>query len=257
MQVKLDGMTIHLGSLTQLLEKGNQDKVKIVYCMNPHSFILRIEDSKFKIATKNNSVQIVDGIGFYILLKLIYPLVHIRRNTGYDLFQYVNGYYADNNKIFKIFLFGASTEICDEMKKRLQKLYDNVSVHHYSPGFSEEVSEKDTKNALQKISKFHPDIIWVGLTAPKQEKWVADNRESLIGLKSVKFIGCVGAVFDYYSGNKPLPHKIISKIGMEWLFRLMGEPKRLIRRTLVSLPKFIIVSSKILFRHHIFDRFKL
>lgn len=80
-----------------------------------------------------------------------------------------------------------------------------------------------------------PDILWVGMTAPKQEKWIYKNRDKL----DVKFIGAIGAVFDFYAGKVKRSHPAFQKMGLEWLPRLLQEPQRLWRRNFVSNPKFM------------------
>jgi N-acetylglucosaminyldiphosphoundecaprenol N-acetyl-beta-D-mannosaminyltransferase len=75
----------------------------------------------------------------------------------------------------------------------------------------------------------------VGLTAPKQEKWIDQHRDQL----DTKFIGAVGAVFDFYVGNVKRSHPVFQKMGLEWLPRLIQEPRRLFRRNFVSSPLFL------------------
>ena len=88
---------------------------------------------------------------------------------------------------------------------------------------------------IDSIREFGPDVLWVGMTAPKQEKWVAKNAAQL----GVPAIGSIGAVFDYYAGVTRRAPQWICDLGFEWLYRLPREPKRLWKRTLVSAPKFL------------------
>jgi len=88
---------------------------------------------------------------------------------------------------------------------------------------------------IGEIRAFNPDVLWVGMTAPKQEKWVAANRKQL----HVPVIGSIGAVFDYYAGVTQRAPQWICNLGLEWLYRLPREPKRLWRRTFVSAPVFL------------------
>ena len=87
---------------------------------------------------------------------------------------------------------------------------------------------------ISSIHAFAPDVLWVGMTAPKQEKWVHENAQEL----RVPVIASIGAVFDYFAGLTPRAPQWVCDIGLEWLYRLPGEPKRLWRRTFVSGPLF-------------------
>ena len=84
------------------------------------------------------------------------------------------------------------------------------------------------------VNRAGPDVLWVGMTAPKQEKWIYENRDKL----HVKLIAAVGAVFDFYTGNVKRSHPWFLEHGLEWLPRLLQEPRRLWRRTFISAPVF-------------------
>ena len=85
------------------------------------------------------------------------------------------------------------------------------------------------------VNAARPDVLWVGMTAPKQEKWIFRNREKLL----VPCIGAVGAVFDFYAGTKRRSPAIWQKLGLEWLHRLLQEPSRMWRRNFISTPRFL------------------
>jgi N-acetylglucosaminyldiphosphoundecaprenol N-acetyl-beta-D-mannosaminyltransferase len=112
--------------------------------------------------------------------------------------------------------------------------FPNVVVETLSPPFRP-WSKRENDDMVAKISQFQPDILWVGMTAPKQEKWVAANALRL----TVPVIGSIGAVFDYYAGVTPRAPPWICDLGLEWLYRLPREPRRLWRRTIVSAPLFL------------------
>jgi len=88
----------------------------------------------------------------------------------------------------------------------------------------------------QQVNSVKPDILFVGMTAPKQEKWVYNNIEKL----EVNTVCSIGAVFDFYAGNVKRSGQFWISIGLEWLPRFLKEPKRLARRNLVSTPLFIL-----------------
>lgn len=88
---------------------------------------------------------------------------------------------------------------------------------------------------LAQIMLAAPDVLWVGMTAPKQEKWIAAMQPRL----RVRFAGAIGAVFDFYSGEVKRSHPVLQRIGLEWLPRLVQQPRRLWRRMAVSAPIFV------------------
>ena len=85
------------------------------------------------------------------------------------------------------------------------------------------------------INQAKPDVLWIGMTAPKQEKWMHANAAKL----HAKVIGSIGAVFDFYAETYPRAPKWICNLGLEWTYRLSREPRRMWRRTVVSAPKFV------------------
>ena len=105
-----------------------------------------------------------------------------------------------------------------------------------SPPFKEDFSEEENLMIVEAINRARPDVVWVGMTAPKQEKWIYEYREKL----DVKVLGPVGAVFDFYTGKVKRSPAIFQKSGMEWLPRFVQEPRRLWKRNLISNPKFLL-----------------
>jgi N-acetylglucosaminyldiphosphoundecaprenol N-acetyl-beta-D-mannosaminyltransferase len=112
-----------------------------------------------------------------------------------------------------------------------------------SPPFKPEFSKAESAAMVAAVNAARPDVLWVGMTAPKQEKWIHENRDRL----EVPFIGAIGAVFDFYAGNKRRSSVFWQRIGMEWFPRLLREPCRLWERNLKSTPVFLfwIVREKV------------
>jgi len=118
------------------------------------------------------------------------------------------------------------------IREKMALEYPNIRfAGSHSPPFKPEFSENDS----QKMNAAGPDVLWVGMTAPKQEKWIHQHRDRL----NVKFIGAVGAVFDFYVGNVKRSHPFFQKIGLEWLPRLLQRPGLLWNRMVISAPRFI------------------
>lgn len=213
-----------------------------VVTANPEIVMRAINDKKYKFnVLKNADLIIPDGFGLipasYILGS---PLKH--RITGVDLTYETATLCKRLNK--KLFLLGATEEV---LKKAAQKL----GTKYYSSDISKKKLNND-KAIIEKINKVSPDVILVALGAPYQEQWIQKNLKKL---PSVKLAIGVGGSFDYISGKVKRAPKIIRKIGLEWLIRLILQPKR-INRIITATIKFPIavikwrVSMAIRFRHN-------
>lgn len=99
---------------------------------------------------------------------------------------------------------------------------------------------------VQVINDAKPDVLWVGMTAPKQEKWVEGNRRQL----NAPVIGSIGAVFDFYAGTCARAPQLVCRMGLEWIYRLMMEPGRMWRRSFISSPIFVWL----MIRRHVLGR---
>ncbi|MDF4221138.1 WecB/TagA/CpsF family glycosyltransferase [Maribacter sp. M208] len=107
--------------------------------------------------------------------------------------------------------------------ERLKVDYPNVTFGIYSPPYKPEFSEEDNSKMIEAVNAFQPDVLFVSMTAPKQEKWSHANKDLLVA----KIICSIGAVFDFYAGTVECPNKIWQDLGLEWLGRLLKEPKRM------------------------------
>lgn len=105
----------------------------------------------------------------------------------------------------------------------------------YSPPFRAEFSKAEIAEMIEAINAVRPDVLWVGMTAPKQEEWI----HGVIDRLDARFVAAIGAVFDFYAGRVRRSHPVFQSLGLEWLPRLVQEPRRLWRRMFVSAPIFI------------------
>jgi N-acetylglucosaminyldiphosphoundecaprenol N-acetyl-beta-D-mannosaminyltransferase len=137
----------------------------------------------------------------------------------------------------RYFFLGSTEKNLIKIKEKMNEDYPNITVAGtYSPPFKPEFSEEENQLMIDAIIRARPDVLWVGMTAPKQEKWIFQNKDKL----NVKFIGAIGAVFDFYSGNVKRSHPFFQKLGLEWLPRLLRQPRRLWRRNFISNPLFLL-----------------
>ena len=134
------------------------------------------------------------------------------------------------------FFLGASSSTLQRIEEKAAIEYPKVSVSSFSPPYKPKFTEADSALMCAEVNAFKPDVLFVGMTAPKQEKWVYKNRERL----RATTICSIGAVFDFYAGTVKRPSQFWIKLGLEWLPRFLKEPKRLANRNLISTPKFLL-----------------
>jgi N-acetylglucosaminyldiphosphoundecaprenol N-acetyl-beta-D-mannosaminyltransferase len=133
------------------------------------------------------------------------------------------------------FFLGAAPETLQKIKERAAKDFPNVKIHTYSPPYKAVFTREESKQMWEAVNAVQPDALFVGMTAPKQEKWVYEYKEQL----NSNIICSIGAVFDFYAGTVKRPSQFWIKLGLEWLPRFVKEPRRLAERNLVSTPKFV------------------
>lgn len=212
---------------------GNKNKGWLA-CLNPHSYAVALDDADFTNALKAADWLVPDGVGVVFASRLLGGCVKVRV-TGSDVFQ---GVHARMNTCagMSVFFLGASEETLSAIRERMAQDFPNVDVvGTYSPPFKPVYSDAELNDMVQTINQAKPDVLWVGMTAPKQEKWIFNNLHRL----DVKFAGAVGAVFDFYVGKVKRSHPVFQRLGLEWLPRLVQQPGRLWRRMFVSAPIFV------------------
>lgn len=169
------------------------------------------------------------------------PLSTLGRKRGYPKMERVTGpsYMEEVLSLsaqygFRHYFYGSTEETLEEMKAEIAQIYPNVQiVGMYSPPFRELSKEEDQK-IMDEINAAEPDFLWIGLGAPKQEKWMAAHQGMVRG-----FMVGVGAGFDYIAGNISRAPEWMQRHNLEWLYRLMQDPKRLIKRYLYTNTMFI------------------
>jgi N-acetylglucosaminyldiphosphoundecaprenol N-acetyl-beta-D-mannosaminyltransferase len=200
-------------------------------CANPHSLVVARGDAEFRAALEAAGAVVADGVGCTWAAALAGIPVG-PRITGSDFFVSVMA--ALDRRGGRAFFLGSRDAVLSKLSQRAKLQFPGVEVACLSPPFRP-WSEEENARIIDVIRRFDPDVLWVGMTAPKQEKWVAANTAAL----RVPVIGSIGAVFDYYAGVTPRAPQWFCDRGLEWLYRLPREPRRLWRRTLISAPLFL------------------
>lgn len=214
-------------------------------CMNPHSYVASLQDVEFSSALANATWLIPDGFGIILASKVLGGAIR-QRVTGSDVFYALN---ERMNRLgnLSVFFLGASEACLEDIRSRMASDYPNIRFSGcYSPPYTEVYAAAEIERMISAINQARADVLWVGMTAPKQEKWLFQHA----GRLNVKFAAAIGAVFDFYTGRVKRSHPIFQKLGLEWLPRLLQEPRRLWKRNFVSTPVFLFR----LFRFKFFRR---
>jgi N-acetylglucosaminyldiphosphoundecaprenol N-acetyl-beta-D-mannosaminyltransferase len=203
-------------------------------CFNPHCYVVALNDAEYSNALRCADWLVPDGAGIVIASRWLRGRIH-ERVTGSDVFWRVLTE-LDRLGGFSVFFLGSTEDTLSRIRTRIASDFPRLRIAGtYSPPFRDRYSGEDNDAMVAAINDARPDVLWVGMTAPKQEKWIHANRSRL----NVKFAAAVGAVFDFYSGRIRRSHPIFQKLGLEWLPRLIQEPARLWRRMFVSAPIFL------------------
>lgn len=198
---------------------------------NVHTTVTAYENSEYSTVQNRGIMAIPDGG----------PLSFIGQKRGYKNMQRITGpSYMEEimqcsvKKEYRHFFYGSTEVTLERLRVKLKEKYPEIQIVGIcSPPFRPLTSKED-KEIIEQINKANPDFIWVGLGAPKQEKWMAVHQGKVNG-----FMIGVGAAFDYLSGNIKRAPKWMQTHSLEWLYRLLQEPKRLFGRYIYTNTKFI------------------
>lgn len=211
----------------------------IVSCLNPYSCWLSLSDPKFQRSLAASNC-ICDGR--WLAWALRFRRGEISCITGSDFFESVclNAKSLESQKMF--FIGGTERSLAELKKNVTEKFVDIKVVGSCSPPFQDEFDDGLFRELGDQIRAVEADVVWIGLGAPKQEKFAT----TLLSYCSPSLIGCVGAVFDFQSGDIKRAPQLFRKFGLEWLHRLVGSPRRIWPRVLPSLLVVIGVAFGIL-----------
>lgn len=246
----------------------------LINTINAHSYNTARKDGLFAEALTNGDVLIPDGVSIVKACRWIKAKSQPKeRIAGWDLFSFemenlerkqcgmlnvecgANNSSLDNsqsaladNPKFKIqnsefrspqrtvMFMGSSEKVLDLIVKRATKVYPHLKVVTYSPPYKPEFSEEDNKAIIDAINAANPDLLWIGMTAPKQEKWTYSHWDEL---NIHCHVGTIGAVFDFFAGTVERAPIWWQRHGLEWLYRLLKEPKRMWRRYIIGNALFL------------------
>lgn len=228
----LQNFSIFDKSLNQI-----EERKALINTINAYSYIMTLEDNFLREVLQKSEVLLPDGISIVYAIRWLTGK-KIKKIAGADLFFYEMERLQKTEG--KCFFLGSTSDTLNKIYGRIEREYPNIKVQTYSPPFKSEFSDDDNSAMIDAINSFQPDVLMIGMTAPKQEKWAYNNFNRL----NTGHICCVGAVFDFYAGTVKRAPKWLINIGFEWLYRLLREPKRMWRRYLIGNSKFLWQVSK-------------
>lgn len=217
----------------------------LINTINAHSYNTARKDSLFAEALTNGDVLLPDGVSIVKACKWIKAKsLPKERIAGWDLFVFEmeklereSEELRTKSEESKIVMFmGSSQKVLDLIVKRAAEVYPHLKVVTYSPPYKPEFSDEDNKAIIDAIHAANPDLLWIGMTAPKQEKWTYSHWKEL---NIHCHVGSIGAVFDFFAGTMKRAPMWWQEHGLEWLYRLLKEPKRMWRRYIIGNALFL------------------
>lgn len=207
---------------------------KYICVSNVHTTVMSYENEEYRKIQNSAAMALPDGA----------PLSSYSRRKGYKQAQRVTGpdlmlelFAISKEKGYRHYFYGATEETLQSMKEVLERDYPGIQIAGmYAPPFRALTPQEDAQ-IVAKINESRPDFIWIGLGAPKQEEWMYQHMGQLQGV----LIG-VGAGFDYLAGYIKRAPRWMQRMSLEWLYRLLQDPKRLWRRYFTSNVKFMCLT---------------
>ena len=248
----------------------------LINTINAHSYNTARKDELFAEALTNGDVLIPDGVSIVKACRWIKAKsLPKERIAGWDLFEFemnkleecgMNNSSLDNSQSasadhsklkiqnscsgkrlyepsakfrerpLTVMFMGSSQKVLGLIVKRAAEVYPHLKIVTYSPPYKPEFSDEDNKAIIDAINAVNPDLLWIGMTAPKQEKWTYSHWNEL---NIHCHVGTIGAVFDFFAGTVERAPMWWQRHGLEWLYRLLKEPKRMWRRYIIGNTLFL------------------
>ena len=198
---------------------------------NVHTTVMSYDDETY-CAVQNGGIMAIPDGGPLSSVGRRRGFTDMKRTTGPDYMKEILSISAQEG--YRHFFYGSTERTLYKLLRMIERRYPDVQVAGmYSPPFRA-LTKKVDEGVIQMINESNADFVWIGLGAPKQERWMAEHQGLIKG-----FMVGVGAAFDYEAGNIDRAPNWMQKMNLEWLYRLMQEPKRLFKRYFYTNSKFI------------------
>lgn len=242
-RVNILGINVFEGTINQIIDSvkvgyESNDQITCISATSAHGLIEAKKNERFRLALNSFQIVMPDGMPLVWAGKMA-GARNMNRCYGPDFFKRLL-LQTSNNPSLKHFFCGGNEGVAESLKEKVAKKFDNNNVvGTYSPPFLP-VQEFDYQGIGKVINESGANFLWIGLSTPKQEEFTY----LLKGFVNVKYIATVGAAFDFHNDTLIQAPGWMQRNGLEWLFRLFMEPKRLWRRYLEVVPKFIYYNVK-------------
>jgi N-acetylglucosaminyldiphosphoundecaprenol N-acetyl-beta-D-mannosaminyltransferase len=219
--------------IKKILNWTSMDTSKAIFLSNVHMCMEVHDKKKYRQIVNSSDLSLPDGRPIYWALKLM-GNKNIDQIRGYDLTEKLCE--VASQKSISVGFFGSTITNQAKIKKNLKLRFPNLKILYQDCPLHGEITEFDNKKHISDINKSKIKILFVGLGCPKQETWIMKHKQDL----NCVIIG-VGAVFDFLAKTKKNAPRLFQILGLEWLFRVCSEPKRLFKRYLLTNPRFLIL----------------
>ncbi len=212
--------------ISDLSSRMARNEKSTIIAVNPEKVITAEKNEELRELINSATYQIPDGIGILLASKMKRGNIN-SRVTGVDMMDRLLKFAADEGH--RVFLYGAKPEVVQKASEKIKEKYPEIIIAGIQDGY-----EKDEEVVVNKINEAKADLLFVAMGSPRQELWIRKH----MGHLHPKVYQGVGGSFDVFAGHVKRAPAFYRKFGLEWLYRLMKEPKRLKRQ--LALPKFLI-----------------
>lgn len=217
--------------------KDIPDGKVLINTINAHSYNVAQRDDQFAEALAGGDYLIPDGASIVKACRWLKgKSCPIERVAGWDLFTFEMDRLGSSGGVRKVMFMGSSEHVLSLIKERAAKDYPYLEVVTYSPPYKPVFNDDDNAAIIEAVNAANPDLLWIGMTAPKQEKWTFQHWNEL---DIHCHVGTIGAVFDFYAGTARRAPLWWQQHALEWLYRLVKEPRRMWRRYIIGNPLFV------------------
>lgn len=215
-----------------------QGKV-LINTINAHSYNTAQNDDEFAEALAKGDYLIPDGASIVKACSWLKAKSQPReRIAGWDLFEFeMERLNSSQQEHPTVMFMGSSEAVLQRVREQAAVKYPNLTVVTYSPPYKPVFTPEDDAAIISAINAANPDLLWIGMTAPKQEKWTYRNWQRL---DIHCHVGTIGAVFDFFAGTHQRAPLWWQRHSLEWLYRLVNEPRRMWRRYVIGNPLFLL-----------------
>ena len=243
-------MSLQLKTLNIICSRPELDRIPagkiLINTINVHSYNTAQEDEAFAEALVKGDYLLPDGAHLVKACRWLKAKSQPKeRIAGWDFFIFemkrLEARCKRDNVRCKAMFLGSTEKVLTLIRERAAVDYPHLDVITYSPPFKPEFSDEDNLAMIGAINHADPDLLWIGMTAPKQEKWAYQHWGEL---NIHCHCGTVGAVFDFYAGTLKRAPLSWQRNSLEWLHRLIMEPRRMWRRYIIGAAKFLYYISK-------------